>query len=160
MSIRSILRTGAALTLIAVLVACSSTTSPDSHQQHFTGQFTLTHAAEQAVPATVFDGMIADVATPFHLRIVAKTGSFALSPSGHYEQHVAHDAIIDGAFNGPLTRVDRGECTRSGMTWHCISNYIENVEFDAVVSGQSLTISQDLAGEGHVVSYRYLWISN
>ena len=148
-----------ALLLVTAMIGCSDSTSPVDNTDHFSGQFDLTHAEAVPLPATVFEGNINDVTPAFHLRIVATSGSIVISPNGHYEQHVQHDAFIDGAFNGHVTRADRGECSRTGSELHCSSSFLQNVEFIASISGRALTISQDLSGEGRAASYRYAWSS-
>ena len=122
-------------------------------RDHFTGQFDLTHAESVALPATVFEGNITTVTPAFHLRIVATSGSIVISPNGHYEQRVQHDTFIDGAFNGHITREDRGECARTGSELQCSSSFLQNVEFTASITGRTLRCSQDLSGEGAPTSY-------
>ena len=159
MSSRTILRFAAALILTSALIGCSDSTAPADNSPHFFGRFDLTQAEAQALPAAVFDGMITDVTPAFHLRVLATGGSISIDTNGHYEQRVNHDVMINGAFNGPLTRVDHGECTRSGNEFRCESSYLENVAFTATVDGVRLVIAQDLSGEGRVASYRYTWAS-
>lgn len=156
---RTILRFAAALVLTSALIGCSESTAPADTGPHFSGRFDLTQAEAQPLPAAVFDGIINQVTPAFHLRVLATGGSISIDANGHYEQHVNHDVMINGAFNGPLTRADRGECTRSGNQFHCESNYLENVVFTATVDGQKLDIAQDLSGEGRVATYRYTWAS-
>ena len=158
MSVRLMTRLTLALLLVTAMIGCSDSTSPDN-SDHFTGQFDLTHAEALPLPATVFEGNITSVTPAFHLRIVATSGSIVISPNGHYEQHVQHDTFIDGAFNGHVTHADRGECSRTGGELQCISSYLENVAFTAPIAGRTLTISQDLSGEGRAASYRYTWSS-
>ena len=157
MSARILFRFAAALILTSALIGCSDSTAPSDKGPHFSGRFDLTQADAQPLPAAVFDGIISDVTPAFHLRVLATGGSISIDTNGHYEQHVDHDVMINGAFNGPLTRADRGECTRSGNELHCESNYLENVTFTATVNGQTLDIAQDLSGEGRVAAYRYTW---
>ena len=152
LSVRSMIRL-AVITAAAVLSGCSDSTSPNGNDP-FTGTFDLTTVEDRALPTTVFEGDI--VAEPsFHLRIVAKAGAITIDPSGHYEQHVEHDAFIDGVRAGGVDRTDRGECVRSGTQLSCESNYLEGIQFTGTFSGTTLTIAQDVAGEGAVVSYRY-----
>jgi hypothetical protein len=159
MSVRLMTRFTLAALLVTAMIGCSDTTSPPDNSDHFTGQFDLTHAESVALPATVFEGNITNVTPAFHLRIVATSGSIVISPNGHYEQHVQHDTFIDGAFNGHVTRADRGECTRTGSELQCSSSFLQSVEFTASIAGRILTISQDLSGEGRAASYRYSWSS-
>jgi len=159
MTIRLLARLAALLMPIAFVLSCSSSTSADSDNR-LTGKFSLVSADEQALPATVFDGIItADPSPSFHLRIIATSGFFTLNASGHYEQRVEHDTVIDGAFNGRLTRADRGECSRAGTQLQCSSSFIQGVEFTATIAASKITIAQDLSGEGHVATYRYDWTS-
>ena len=159
MPVRTILRLTAALILTSALIGCSDSTSPTDTTDHFSGTFDLTHADAQPVPAAVFDGMISDVTPSFHLRVIATGGSISIDGNGHYEQRVNHDVFVDGALSGHFTRADRGECTRSGNDLHCDSSYLENVAFTASVARKTLTIAQDLSGEGRVSAYRYTWSS-
>lgn len=154
MSTRTVLCVATAVVLSVTLSACSDNQSPVG--DHFTGQFTLTHADQQPLPAPVFDGIINPAPDPtFHLRIVAATGTITIDATGHYQQHLEHDTFIDGVWNGRVIYADRGDCSRAGTQLLCVSNYLESVTFTAVISGTTLTIAQDIANEGHVAAYRY-----
>ena len=154
MFLRTIFRTATAVVLSAMLSGCSDNQAPVG--DHFTGQFTLTHADQQPLPAPVFDGIIDPAPNPtFHLRIVAATGTISIDATGHYQQHLEHDTFIDGAWNGRVIYSDHGDCTRAGAQLLCESNYLESVTFTATISGTTLTIAQDIANEGRVASYRY-----
>ena len=158
MPIRLILRLTTLLVPAAIVLACTNGTSPADNRS--TGTFTLVSADDQTLPAAVFDGVVsADPSPPFHLRIIATSGSLTLDANGHYEQRVEHDTIIDGVKNGRVTRADRGECSRTGTQLQCFSNFLEGVEFTATIVASKITIAQDLAGEGHVATYRYNWTS-
>lgn len=140
--------------LSATLSACSNDQSPVG--DHFTGQFTLTHADQQPLPAPVFDGIIDPAPSPpFHLRVVAATGTITIDANGRYQQHLEHDTFIDGVWNGRVVHSDHGQCTRAAAQLLCESNYLEFVTFTATISGTTLTIAQDIANEGHVAAYRY-----
>jgi len=149
------------LLLAALLGGCSSTSAPDKAAPHTTGVFTLVSADGQPVPAPVFEGtIVTDQIPPFHLRVLAKAGSFSLDANGHYEHRVQHDAFIDGVIGARPDHSDRGECTRSGDQLHCVSTYLEFVEFTATLTDDTITIAQDLVGEGRVATYRYQWTSS
>ena len=159
MSHGTILRASAIVVLSALLSACSDNQAPVG--DHFTGQFTLTHADEQPLPAPVFDGVINPAPNPtFHLRIVATTGTISIDANGHYQQHLEHDTFIDGVWNGRVVYSDHGNCTRAGTQLLCESNYLEFVTFTATISGTTLTIAQDIADEGHAATYRYAFGGN
>jgi hypothetical protein len=159
MHLRTILRAATVIVLSAILSGCSDNQSPVG--DHFTGQFTLTHADEQPLPAPVFDGVIDPAPSPtFRLRVVATTGSISIDADGHYQQHLEHDTYIDGVFNGRVIHADHGSCTRAAAQLLCESNYLEFVTFTATVSGTTLTIGQDIANEGHVATYRYDFSGN
>ena len=159
MSLRTILRVATAVVLTATLSACSDNQSPVG--DHFTGQFTLTHADQQPLPAPVFDGIIDPTPDPtFHLRIVAATGTISIDANGHYQQHLEHDTFINSVFNGRVIYADHGQCTRAGTQLLCESNYLEFVTFTATISGATLTIDQDIANEGRVATYRYSFSGN
>ena len=156
-STRSVIRFACALAQVAVMVGCSDYTAPTQGDGPLTGQFNLVSADDQALPATVFDGtIVADPEPPFHLRVVATSGSIVLDANGHYEQRVEHNTMIDGVFNGRVIRVDRGDCTRTVSQLTCVSNFLEGVEFTGTIAGQTITIAQDLTGEGRVAEYRYV----
>jgi hypothetical protein len=155
-SFRSMFRLAAVLAPAVMILACSDSTSPNRGDP-YTGTFVLTNADDQPLPATVFDGIIV-VPEPdpsFHLRILATTGSITIDANGHYRQLVDHDAFVDGVFASRVTRSDHGDCTRAGNQLTCLSNYLEGIEFTGTFSGSTLTIAQDLSGEGQIVSYRY-----
>src|SRR5690349_14759800 len=106
--------------LASVSLACSSTSSPDN-SPHTTGVFSLVSADARTLPAQVFDGtIVTDEVPPFHLRVLATSGTLSIDANGHYEQQVKHDALIDGALSGRPAHADRGECTRSGAQLHCV----------------------------------------
>jgi hypothetical protein len=151
-----------ALSLVAgVSVACSSTSAPDKSAPHTTGVFTLVSANGEALPAAVFEGtIVTDEIPPYHLRVLATSGSITIDANGHYEHRVNHDAMIDGVLGGRPNHTDRGSCTRSGEELHCVSEYLQAVEFTASLSGDVITIAQDLVREGHVATYRYQWTSS
>jgi hypothetical protein len=159
-------RSRRSILLLAALVlsalACSDSTAPSDNQDVFTGQFSLDRADDRPLPAIVFSGEIA-VPSPdptFELEIVATSGTISIAANGHYEQRVAHDVYIDRVKNGGLAHADHGDCVRSGNQLQCESTYLEGVTFTALVSGKTLVISQDLAGEGHVATYRYSWVGS
>jgi hypothetical protein len=153
---RTMLRLTTLAALLSLLIACDKAVSPGEIPDQSIGEFILVAAEGASLPAPVFDGVVvADPDPSFHLRIVATSGSITIDATGHYEQRVSHDAFVDGALNGRATHVDRGECTRSGALLQCSSNYIEGVAFTGTFAGKTLTIGQDLAGEGHVAQYRY-----
>src|SRR5947209_13546319 len=149
------------LPLIAALaLGCSSSSAPDKQVTHTIGTFTLVSADAQPLPAPVFEGtIVTNEIPPFHLRIVAKVGTFSIDANGHYEHRVQHDAFIDGVIGARPDHSDHGECTRSGAELHCVSTYLEFVEFTATQSDDAITIAQDLVGEGRVATYRYQWTS-
>jgi len=139
--------------LAAALLGCSGTTSPNPAGNR---QFKLVTADEHALPSIVFDGTIAaDTAAPFHLRVTATSGTMSIDSLGHYEQRVMHDVELNGAPSGSLRRADRGECTTVGDALQCVSNYIEGIEFAGTLAHDTVTIVQDLVGEGRPVTYRY-----
>ena len=157
MAIRRLLRPTILGTLSAVLIGCEKS-SPTEAPDRSTGQFALVAAENVALPATVFDGIVVlDPDPSLHLRVVAISGSITIDAIGHYEQRVSHDAFIDGTLGGRATHVDRGECTRSGAQLQCSSSYLQNVEFTGTIADGTLTIQQDLVGEGHAATYRYQW---
>jgi hypothetical protein len=149
------------LALIAALaLGCSSSSAPNTQAPHTTGTFTLVSADAQPLPALVFDGtIVTSEIPPFHLRILAKAGTFTIDANGHYEHRVLHDAFIDGVIGARPDHSDHGECTRSGAELHCVSTYLEFVEFTATQSEDAITIAQDLIGEGRLATYRYQWTS-
>lgn len=149
------------LALIAIITSgCSSTSSPDKSVSRDTGVFTLVSADAQTLPANVFDGtIVTGEIPPFHLQVLAKSGTFTIDANGHYEHRVQHDAVIDGVVSGRPDHSDHGDCTRSANQLHCVSTYLEFVEFTATVSDGTISIAQDLIGEGRVATYRYQWSS-
>jgi len=150
----------AALIQLAMLFACADYTAPNKIEDHSIGQFSLVSADEQALPATVFDGIItADPAPSFHLRVIATSGTFSIDASGHYTQHVEHDTVIDGVRNGRVIRGDHGDCTRTAAELRCVSSFLEGIEFTGVITGATIAIAQDLSGEGHLATYRYTWVA-
>jgi len=157
MPLRTAVRLTTFFALSIVLLGCDKA-SPTGMDDMSVGRFALVAAENMVLPATVFDGIVvADPDAWFHLRIDATSGSIAIDAAGRYEQRVSHDSFIDGALGGHAIHVDRGECTRSGGQLHCTSSYLQNVEFTATLARGVLTIRQDLAGEGHVATYRYQW---
>lgn len=157
MTIRTALSLTTLIALSIALIGCDKPSPAETHDKSI-GQFELVAADNAALPAPVFDGIvIADPAPSFHLRVEATSGSITIDATGHYEQRVNQDAFIDGTLGGHRTHVDRGECTRSGGQLQCSSNYLENLEFSATLVDGVLTIQQDLAGEGHIATYRYQW---
>ena len=146
------------LALIALCGACADYTSPRPIEDRSVGTFALVSADEHTLPAVVFDGIVvADPDPSFHLRVIATSGSFTIDGTGRYAHHVEHDTFVDGVLNGRVIHSDHGDCTRAGAALHCVSNFLENVEFSGTVSGGAIAIAQDLTGEGHTAVYRYEW---
>ena len=105
-SLRSIASLAIIVALTATTFGCSGdSASPVSNQERFAGQFTLTSAEAQPLPATVFDGMIDDVTPPFHLRVVATSGSISIDANGHSLlqcfSNFLQAVVFNGTFEGP-----------------------------------------------------------
>jgi hypothetical protein len=145
-----------------ISLGCSTSTSPvDDTTIHTSGTFNLYSANNSTLPAQVFAGLITGQGiTPFNLRVVATTGSFTIDANNHYEQRVDHDAFIDGVLGARNIHSDHGDCTRAGAELHCTSTYLEFVEFTAVFGRNTVTITQDLVGEGHAATYLYTWAAS
>ena len=121
------------------------------------GQYTLTHAAGQPVPAVVFEGTVPGGTEPdFHLRVVASSGSLVLTDDGRYDHEVDLSAFVDGAPQPATHWSDHGLYTVDGDSLHFDSDFIEKVRFSGSFAGGQVEVEQDLPGEGEPVPYRFV----
>ncbi|MEP6764465.1 MAG: hypothetical protein ABJB66_09155 [Gemmatimonadaceae bacterium] len=122
------------------------------------GRYNLTVANDRALPATLYEDTLSnDNAESFILSEAATDGSFTIDANGHYEHRLNQDAFIDGVLVAHYRYSDRGQCTRVTKQLRCESNYLQNVAFSGDISGQTITITQDIEKIGHWAAYRYFW---
>lgn len=120
------------------------------------GRYALTMASYKAVPSSVFDGIVlGDADSFFRLEVVATSGYLEMASDGRYEQRVYHTVRINGQLAPASNHVDRGKCTLGPHRMSCTSIYLASTGFEALLVGPSLDVTQDLAGEGYPVTYRY-----
>jgi len=134
-----------------------SVTVPDiGRELRPVGRFSLVSVSGRALPATVFDGIVlGDDDSFFQLEITATGGYLEIGPDGHYEHRVFQEVRIDGQSTTDGDWVDRGKCAMAGGRTTCISSHLSNITFVPVSAGGALELTQDLAGEGYPVTYRY-----
>jgi hypothetical protein len=144
----------AAATMALFVTGCGSA-SKSTAVAGPAGQYALQRAAEQPLPATIFDDRVGDAEDAFHLRCVVSTAQLQLENGGRYEYRAEYTVYIDGVPNGLTRWSDHGLYTVSNERVHFESNYIQNRRYDGVWSDRSVRITSDMLGEGKPVAFDF-----
>ena len=134
-----------------LLAGCSDATSssPGTTPPPLTGSYVL------QAPVTVFEGMVEDPEGDFHLRVLATGGSLVLAQDSTYEHEVRFESYVDGSLSGRPRWADRGQWRARGDTLHFDSDYIGGLAYRGVSRDRSVTVLQDLVGEGTTAEYPF-----
>lgn len=116
-------------------------------------QYQLRTAAQQPLPATILDTVIHDPSGDFRLRYVVLQASLGITQSGNYTHQVKYRCYIDNAMMPPQLWNDRGTYTVSNSDIHFESDYFQNQRYEGTQSANSITLENDLSGEGVPVPF-------
>jgi hypothetical protein len=141
------------LALMLLLAGCSDATensngSPGGPPPGLSGSYEL------QAPLTVFDDTVAGE-SPFHLRVLATGGSLVLAEDSTYQHQLRFESWIDGTLSGRSRWTDRGQWRARGDTLHFDSEYIGGLVFRGIGGDRSVTVVQDLVGEGTTAEYPF-----
>ena len=141
------------LTVLAIAVAtvaCGSD-APTSTSPHV-GIYVLESAAGQPAPAVIHS--LIDEATGKPLELFVLGDTLELKSDGTYVQRAQLQVRLGGQVAGRSRWTDRGFYALEGSAVHFDSDYTQNVAFSgALTGGPTLTVTQNLAGEGTDVVY-------
>jgi len=130
---------------VATVTACGGDT-PTSTSPHV-GIYVLESAAGQPAPAVIHS--LVDEATGKPIEVVVLGDTLELKSDGTYVQRAQLQVRLGGQVAGRSRWTDRGFYALEGSAVHFDSDYIQNVAFSgALTGGPTLTITQNLAGEG------------
>ena len=133
-----------------VALACSGD-SPTEAPSHV-GTYLLQSAAGQSAPAVIHSLMDEDTGKPIQVLVLGDT--IELKSDGTYIQRAQLQVRLGGLVAGHSRWTDRGFYSLEGSTVHFDSDYIQNVAFSGALSaGHTLTVTQNLAGEGEDDEY-------
>lgn len=139
------LRTAAVAIVSALLVACGSdeATAPDPVEQLPPGQQPVAGAwASQRIDGKSLPARIAGGTEPDGLTWEVRTvyDSLVVRADGRWVQRVRVAQTQSDGFNFSGTHADRGTWTREGNTIHFVSDWIENVAFDATLEADGTLV--------------------
>ena len=135
----------AALLSAAFVAACAGD-SPTEASGHV-GLYIMQTAADQPAPAVIHSLVDEQTGKPIEVFVVGDT--LELKDDGTYIQRAQLEVRLGGQVAGRSRWTDRGFYALEGSAVHFDSDYIQNVAFSgALTGGPTLTITQNLAGEG------------
>jgi hypothetical protein len=135
----------AALASALTLAACGGD-SPTEASSHV-GLYIMQSAAGQLAPAVIHSLVDDQTGKPIEVFVVGDT--LELKDDGTYVQRAQLEARIGGQVAGRSRWTDRGFYSKEGSAVHFDSDYLQNVAFSGALSaGPTLTVTQNLAGEG------------
>ena len=128
-----------------VTLACAGE-SPTEAPLH-TGTYILHSAAGQQAPAVIHS--LIDETSGELIELVVLGDTLELKPDGTYIQRAQMEVRIHGQRAGRSRWTDRGFYALEGSAVHFDSDYLQHVAFSGeLASGPTLTVTQNLAGEG------------
>jgi hypothetical protein len=134
----------------AAAVACAGD-SPTAAPLH-TGTYILHSAAGQQAPAVIHS--LIDETSGQPIEVVVLGDTLELKPDGTYIQRAQIEVRIGGQRAGRSRWTDRGFYSLEGSAVHFDSDYMQHVAFSGeLAAGPTLTVTQNLAGEGDDDAY-------
>lgn len=132
-------------TFCITALACGGD-APTAASTHI-GVYLLESAAGQPAPAVIHS--LVDEATGKPIDVVVLGDTLELKSDGTYVQRAQLEVRLGGQLAGRSRWTDHGFYSLEGSTVYFDSDFVQNVAFDgALGDGRTLTVTQNLAGEG------------
>jgi hypothetical protein len=150
MSITS--RLVATLSLLASAFACSDPAAPASPPApSILGVYALRTAAGAEPPALIQH--IIEAESGMRMQVYVMSDTLELDVGGHYQQRALIEVRSGSTLVGRSRWFDRGRYSSQHGVMRFESDYLQNVAFDGVLGAGSVSLVQDLVGEGTTVVY-------
>ena len=141
----------AALPLSASALACSEPAAPTPAPPSVLGVYALHTAAGGAPPALIQH--IVETETGLQMQVYVMTDTLELDAGGQYQQRAQIEVRSGTTLVNRARWADHGTYALRNGAMHFESDYLQNVTFEGSAGTSSISLVQDLVGEGTTVEY-------